>query len=991
MLDDLPSGQEYRASAPISTIESVMQPHAGSYPMPKYSSQACVALAPILTEAFLSQPLLGNVILSSDQREKLHTMAVGALSGALTRTHLKEYGLTDFYCDILVLETTLLLRNWNDNGDDNDAEGEDEKFWEYICNQYALPYDDRFGNGPVYKVFRTAISKSLKQHNRLFLKEGQRYYTTMLTHAIAPKKKFFALFEQIFAFYAETLNYQYTKGDPAFRAFSNAMKVRFESGRVQSEDDVYIKSVQSSSAIRALFLHCTEYMASAVEKIVSAIDSLVATGGMQDVTYIDSLLKSWYEARTRDIRTNARRARSKAGLDRVVTEYANIRPIYRYENGRVWLIIPPIRLGEKVDNLPHLTIFRSPGDKDPYTEWMGYYGDYFCITSAKKPIPMDELLSEDATRMEPRVIISYGGKDLYDSGSRLYRNALTFGDGGGEITKRPDGEYANVFIARHGDMQGEESSPDCTASLCGKGLMYRILIDDTTLIRVDGVNLFPIERVISGLTLSVSVAPISHCTYLIDQRECRIFTKQTTLTLQPESQTFAKQCRLLIDETLHPLVEHGDPSALAFHFLLPDGPGMHEVQLIDNITQRQMYLLNYVLMEAFSLRFDGFYYFDHFCGNGGLEISDHGGGKYYPYEIIPEQDAMIVPYRDGDLSIDIPALRCCLNGEVLHSDEGQMVWYDDIKMFAVLELTAPRGYSGTVFVGQRPFPSPRVELGNVLRIGTHASTESVGVMLRKGDESADPPIQIKLFDVAFEPQFKSPPLLAEGGHLLWCAEGNYVGGKETEFEILLSDGSLEPMRFRAGCEDKIITLDEPLENGIYDYVISSKAPGFFTKYEPFTRGQFLSGSPALFKFHGRAMIVTEAIMEHERFALTESSGIITQLHYIGEHGLNGETQPYPCYEGYLQYKKDGTLYPYAAKEYERNGIYREQVNPIKVWIINDYTISLRSPLDDGLYVNTRWNSITDRPPPTRAIGDANYCNPDYYSFKLITLSEVEHV
>lgn len=100
--------------------------------------------------AFISQSILGNIILSEEQRTKVHTLAEDTLSDALTRTYLEDYGINDFYCDILMLETVLIPRNWSDR-DTDDASGDDMKFWEYIYNQYALAYDESIGNSHAYR------------------------------------------------------------------------------------------------------------------------------------------------------------------------------------------------------------------------------------------------------------------------------------------------------------------------------------------------------------------------------------------------------------------------------------------------------------------------------------------------------------------------------------------------------------------------------------------------------------------------------------------------------------------------------------------------------------------------------------------------------------------------------------------------------------------------------------------------------------------------
>jgi hypothetical protein len=325
-----------------------MQSRSGSYPMTKVSAQLRDFLEPILTQAFVSQPLLGNIIISDLERKVVHEIAKSVLAGALDRVGSRNYGLDDFQCDILVLETVLLLRNWSDDEAEVDDDGEEgdgnQNFWEYICNQYAMTYYD-FGASHEYKIFRYVISRSLKSHRRFFVKTGQKYYTSMLTHALAPKVRFNALFEQVFAFYAKSLDYHYIKNDPAFKAFAYAMNKRFTTGKAQSGDSVYIKSVQSSSAIISLFKSCPNYMSDFVEHVIRGIDTLVARGVIDETSFIDSLLAKWYENRSREVRSSDRKKRSTASTDRVVTEFTNIRPSYRYDSGQVSLVIPSIRLG----------------------------------------------------------------------------------------------------------------------------------------------------------------------------------------------------------------------------------------------------------------------------------------------------------------------------------------------------------------------------------------------------------------------------------------------------------------------------------------------------------------------------------------------------------------------------------------------------------------------------------------------------------------------
>lgn len=986
MFAELGSDDAIEAADQVINIESEMKQQSGSYPMnPTISRSSSELLEPLLTQAFISQPLIGNIILSEEQRTKIHIMAVDTLYGALEKTYLENYGIDDFYCDVLMLETVRLLRNWNDCSTD-DAGDDNMNFWEYICNQYALRYDENFGNSHIYRIFKQVIKRSLKRHNRLFVNVGHKYYTTMLIHAFAPKGKIYDLFEQIFAFYAKTLTYQYIKADPAYQAFSQAMKNRFESSSSTMDDDVYIKSLQSSSAIRALFLYYPEYMGSFVENVVHSIDVLVAGGKIHESSYLNTLLVGWYENRSREERSRAKQERRMARSDRVITDFSSIRPFYRLDAGEISLVIPPIRLGKASENPPWITIYRNTGDSKPYSSKLSFYGDYFCKTSSKKIVPIDDVLSDDSERIEPRVIISYNKKDIYDSGSKLYRNAIVFGDDGSETNKRPDKEYVNIFVTASGHLEDEATSPDCTASRCGNGYLFRALIDDQTRFIINDKPLFPIEPV-DGLTFIMSVAEVSHCKYLINQQECIIFIKQPTITISSDYQTLEKKYRLMIDDRLYSLAECCTEIDISYRIALPDGYGVHEMRIIENATQIRAYTLHYIVLEGFSLHFTGFYYFPNFISNGSVEIIDNDGKSHHKYEIASNSRYMLLPYKDGDLSIDIPTLRWRISGIPVPPDVDQILWHEDILMSALLELDVPRGFTCTAMIGKRPFKSEKIEIGNEIKLIQDSPIEVGLLLLQKDKEDL---VKIKLFDIAFKPFFKSPPLLMEKDTLCWCAEDNFIGPKDSKFEIRICTGQREIRHFAVGCNDEIIPINKALEDGVYNCLIFKKSAGLFgDSDEEVINGQFIVGNPALFRFDDLAVIVTEAIIDNERFELKRASGIITELQYLGERSLNGESLNYPCYEGKLQYKYEGKLRPYATEEYEHKGIFREQVNPVLLWIINEYTISLRTPSGDGLYVNKKWSSITDRT-PQQGSGE-NYYNPDYYAFKIITRMEVLHV
>jgi len=104
------------------------------------------------------------------------------------------------------------------------------------------------------------------------------------------------------------------------------------------------------------------------------------------------------------------------------------------------------------------------------------------VTSTKTVIELDER-SYERKKFELRLIISYGGCDIYDSGTSLFRNALCFDDTGRELTHRENADYVRLVTAQDADV---EISDDVDYTLeDGYGQVFRVFFDATTQISVN--------------------------------------------------------------------------------------------------------------------------------------------------------------------------------------------------------------------------------------------------------------------------------------------------------------------------------------------------------------------------------------------------------------------------------------------------------------------------------------------------------------------------
>ena len=94
---------------------------------------------------------------------------------------------------VLVLETINLLKGWSSELADEETSG---SLWNYIFLQYGFnPENSEAAANRLYNYFRGAIKGTLAHYKRFFAPEGtQRYYTSLLLHALAPKQSIEALY-----------------------------------------------------------------------------------------------------------------------------------------------------------------------------------------------------------------------------------------------------------------------------------------------------------------------------------------------------------------------------------------------------------------------------------------------------------------------------------------------------------------------------------------------------------------------------------------------------------------------------------------------------------------------------------------------------------------------------------------------------------------------------------------------------------------------------
>ena len=913
----------------------------------------------LLLKGAFQNTLLGEIELSDKESSWLYEYACTAI----WRARFQQEPLTSLEEDALVLCTIILLRDWN-------GEGDGENFWEFICEQYAIPYSQ-----PVRMMFTSYVDSSFSRNNLLFATTGHKYYTSLLAHALSPKKYFFTLFEKIYGFYAKSLNYQYTENDKAFHVFSLAMQERFMNG-VISKNDVYIKALQSSSAIKLLFTQRVDYMTDMTERVVRLLDELIESGSCKDESYLAKLVSEWYEARDLKIKTNDKRERQKGKSERIETDFSRIRASYKILNEKAIIALPAIRLGKFETDFPVAYIYC--GEKLVHSEELMYYGDDIYVTSKYTEFLIETIEIADGEILCPRVTIVFNGSTIFDSGEKLYRDAVVFGEAGEEISKLPDNGYIYVLSSNKA-----KTDMGNARRISNREQLYHVSANEAQNISVNGKNLFPKVVVTGDVLISLSLSPIELAKYVSGGHEYEIFSATPTIYVSLKDEISPKRYRIRIDGESYPLAKLSSTQGQTWKFTLPNDGDKHEIYIQDVLANEFIYSLNYIIKGGFSLKFDRYFNLGK-SEKGAVEIN---GMATFSIETSPENDFVYIELEDGELLISPPMLKCKLNGV----DKADIIWHKSIPTYSILEIEAPQGYNTSTFIGTKKFESNCVEIGNAMQSYSHShSIESVLVELEiHGEKHVE-----KLFRIAFEPQFKFEPLAWEDHCLIWIPENNFIGDNTLHFTLSLFKSDIHKADYVLENKDDIILLDKPLEDGCYDYVIKIIERTIFSDIErQIHSGTLIVGNLASFQFDQKALIITKAHIDSEnnaeQFELSPNTNALVNLQYIGEQALNGENNLYPCYEACLMFKdfQYGTWRKFSyADSNNKAGKALYQVNPIRVWLINKNLIALRTPEHGGPYLNMSWKSITHFEP---AKHEASYFDiADYFSYKITVLEDI---
>lgn len=935
-----------------------------------------------MESVFAQYPLLGSKLFATEELADLHQRARNDIDYVLSR----RWARLDLNQEMRI---TLSLINYAKDWKTENNSG----FWDYILLQFGY----RGTNESVRRILLKSLEDSMSENNRLFIEDinGKAYKSTAVIHALSTKKSWMALFDFLFDFYKNNLNWKYIPGDPLFKVMVESLRKKLDAANTEdAELEISSRVYSFQEGIRKLVIFRPMFTRDLFEKLIRRIDSLVNSETLPVKTYEEQLCEEWFKEKITAIANSRRSVRQSQSIPReVVIDYSRIRPKFILKNeNNVLMLLPDIRL--KGDGYSQANLSVLYDGIEVHHQRMEMYGDELGKSLSGVSLSLPAFRAE-ADGINLRIVITGDDEIIYDSEDTLYRNVFVFSAGTEIGTNQIKRDKYTIVLPQtmSFDVQKAEVSSIDDFRIPGFKAYYieleegYVLTAGGKLISFDSSGGSDI-RVLSpreSLILPVLSRETTDCYFAYKGSCCSI------LLGDPE---FAKQYIFLKDgervefSKLQPIENSG---GLAFSCPI-SGEDTVRIQVINLDNERLVFDRSYIPVGSAECRFSReFYYSPDDYKNAGLMIRIDDFEENVAFT--QDDDEVIIPFRDGTLRMDIPKVTLQeTTGVWLNGDSP--VWYaGNIPQNSFLKVAAPRETSIRFLVGGKDIlydGQGLVTIGNILQSFAGAGDLSIAdiIMEVSGTKQVE---KYLLTKVSFKERFlKTPRFWTNEDKLFWDQGNGFIGNAGRTFSLSLTGEQDERFELKLDEETECVDLPDGMAIGNYRYEISILSGSIFKKERKvLARGDCIIGDPNLLRFRNRRIAVYAITDEFNEEAghIQITPCFIDHLEFQGiQETSEGNC---PVYSGILYaVGYHGERYEFSYEEHTNSrGIKKMMVNPVRIVYIGESALCIADSDGDGLYYYHYYDkyrdetifALTDR--EYTPANKRNYSNADLYLYR----------
>ncbi len=884
-----------------------------------------------IEKIFAKNPLLGNYVFSDENLQTLYKNAKKYVDRMVCDPSV-FYSPNILKAEMLV---TLAVINYAKKW----VGLEDSSFWNFISGQFGY----RESSSEVRDILCRCVEESLKHQKRFFLSDanGNQYKSTIVIHAMTTKKTWMYLFDFLFDFYKNNLNWTYMENDPFIGQMVRALYQKLDDQNLYSNDDeLSISSgvYRFNEGIRKLVIYRPKYAEKTLRRLIKRLDEIIKQEAGPAKTYEEVLADEWISEKMKKIlETKTRRSWITEAKD-IAISYDKIHVSYRLENETdVKIVLPDIRLKEEDTGNVIMQIYC--GNKLVDTKGLSFYGNELGRTVQGKKIDLRECQRLSGVKsFDFAVKIICDDTVIYDSDNSLFRNCLVF-DKKNEVnpTSCTKGNYT-IIIPSGEKLEVENAIVNVILEDTRYGNYYYVQFEsdfvfafNDEILAVDSTSDENIRLIVPHVRKDIS--------FIKDGLQYKVVsTCDVVRIVMSEEDVQGKYVILLNGERIG-FDELGTSKNGSNNiYELPVGMNINDeacrIQILD--LDRNKLVLNeqFVNAENVSYEFNRpVYYSEKDYVNASFRYSFDDMNPE-SIQLTKEDDVISVSFAKGEFVFKVPALK--VYDTLDHRwGAGVQYWIEDIGYETFMRVEFPDSISVKLFLDDYDIPVEMNDcygLGNVLHGLDFVGKDNVDLkIIVYVDEAVYASYQ--LAKIAVKERFAfQPKLIFENGKLLWDRGYGFIGRKDATFKLKISSDNGYSESFKVYLEEEMIADGVSLELGEYRYQIVKESGNIFmTSEELITEGVFFVGDVNELRFLRHRICIDKVSFYDsclEKVKYEEITKIyIDNIKYVGNEYVSDDGE-LPIYTGIVFF-------------INRHGIRKEfSINPIRVALLNDSVLSM---------------------------------------------------
>lgn len=926
---------------------------------------------------FARYPLLGSKMLKQETLDKLNENTRKYIDTVLKNPFAKMTLRAQMQITIALINHA---KSWKNE--------ENSNFWNFISLQFG--YRDM--NGAVVHLLQKSLESAMKKNRRLFIEDvnGRGFKSTVVIHAFSTKKSWMALYDFLFDFYKNNLNWKLIPGEPLLDVMIQSLQHKL-SGKNAEETELTISSRVYSfqEGIRKLILLRPIFTQKLFEKLIAKIDALIHSEDRPAKTYEEQLCEEWFKDKVISI-ANTRRTERQIVQRDIAIDYSRIRVklVLKNEND-VQLIIPDIRLKSKNVNNAKLTVYNN--GMIVYEQTLSWYGNELGKTLNGTAVSLSALNgSMEGLDIQVRIICD--NEEIYNSEDRLFRHVLIF-SGITEINPNQlkSDNYMLVLPCNVSFEAKETETIDVDTFKVAGLRAYFIKIKAGFVITVGGKLLafdsmggtelcvFPPEE--STILPTVTVEDTEYY-FAYHSSLCNIILRKTDLMHQF---VFLKnEERIEISE----FSKTENSRGVAFECPMEGDEKICRLQIINLDDERLVFDRSFILITSGKGSFNREFYYsqmDYMDAAYTIHIDDFS-------EIVPftqEDEEVSVPYQNGKMHIMIPKIQLEETSGIWMNGTAQAYYIGNIPQNSLLRVKNPKKTKVHFKVGGKDIMYDGqgvVTLGNVLQsfVGTDAFSCVEIQMAVKGIRQED---YYTLAHVYYKERFlKAPEFWTEGNRLFWNQGGGFVGKEGRKFTLTLYKNQHTLKEFELDEDIESVEIPADMQLGNYRFEINIFTGSLFKRVkEVIAEGDCIVGDKNFLRFKDRR-IVLDAITDEfneEAGHIPIRACYVDNIEFVGmEDTSEGHC---PVYKGIMFTKG------YCGERYEfsfdahtnQRGVVKVMVNPVRIVYVGDISLCITDSELDGLYYYYYYDKYLEK--KVYALTDHEYTKANRHKYSTADL------